>query len=91
VKILGKPQAIATILERADRFLGRFLVGFPNAHHLAHSAHLGAQFVLRAAELFKCPAGELDDHIVTRWGIFVECAVAPIGNLIQGKPACQLG
>ena len=43
---------------------------------------VGAQPVLHALELLEGPAGELDDHIVAAWYIFVQRTVFPAGDVL---------
>ena len=57
VEILGKAQAVAAVLQRADRLLEGLLVVLADAHDLADGPHLGAQLVLESLELLEGPAG----------------------------------
>jgi hypothetical protein len=80
-------EAVATVLARPDRLLEGLLVGLPEAHHLAHGPHLGAELVFEPLELLEGPARELDDDVVAGGRVLLESAVAPVGNLVQGQAA----
>jgi hypothetical protein len=89
VVVLGESETVTTVLSRTDRLLESLLVGLPQAHDLTDGAHLGAELVLEPLELLECPAGELHDHVVAGGGVFLEGAVAPVGNLVHRQPAGQ--
>ncbi len=91
VEILGEAEAVAAVFQRADGFLERLLVGLADAHHLAHGAHLRAELVHRAFELLEGPAGELDHHVIAGRRVFLQRAVAPVGDLVQREAAGELG
>jgi len=91
VVIAREAQAIPPILQRADRLLKGLLVGLANAHHLAHRAHLRPQLVLRAFELLERPPCEFHHHVIARGGVFLQRAVAPVGDFVQREAGGQLG
>ena len=91
VEVLGKAEAIAALLKRANGLLEGFLVGLADGHDLAHGAHLRAQTVLDALELLKGPAGELDDDVVAIGMVLVERAPLAAGNLVEREAAGEHG
>ena len=91
VEVLGEAEAGAAALERADGLLERLLVGLADRHHLADGLHLRAELVLDAAELLERPARELEHHVVAGGRVFLERAVAPVGDLVHRHAARELG
>ena len=65
MEILGKAKTISAVLQGTDGLLEGFFVIFANTHHLAHSAHLGAELILGSRELLEGPAGKLHHNIIT--------------------------
>ena len=90
VEVLGKAEARTAVFETADSLLEGFLVGLADSHDFAHGLHLGAEAVIDAAELFECPASELEHHVVTARGVLFEGAVTPVRNLVEGKTCSEL-
>ena len=90
VEVLRKAEAGTTVFETADSLLEGFLVGLADSHDFAHSLHLGAEAVIDAAELFECPASELEHHVVTARGVLFEASVAPVRNLVEGEACGEL-
>ena len=88
--VLGKPESVTLVFERADGLLECFLVGLADAHHLADRPHLGAELVLGILELLETPAGELDDDIVAGGSVLVQRALAPIGYVVERQTAGEL-
>ena len=84
-------QAVAALLERADRLLEGLFVGLADAHDLANGAHLRAQFILHTLELLECPACEFEDHVVSASHVFIERAVLAARDLVQRKTGCEHG
>ena len=84
-------QAVAALLERADRLLEGLFVGLADAHDLANGAHLRAQFVLHTLELLECPACEFEHHVVSASNVFIERAVLAARDLVQRKAGCEHG
>ena len=91
MEVLGEAEAVAAVLEGADGLLEGLLVGLADAHHLADGPHLRAELVLGPLELLEGPAGELDDDVVARRGVLLQRAVAPVGDLVEGEAAGELG
>ncbi len=89
MEILHIAEAVTSGLKAADCLLEGLLVGLTDAHYLAYSAHLRAEFVLNTLELLKCPAGELDHDIVAARNILVERAAFAAGDVLQGKARCE--
>ena len=90
VEVLGKAEAGATVFEAADSLLEGFLVSLADSHDFAHGLHLGAEAVIDAAELFECPASELEHNVVTARGVLFEASVAPVRNLVEGEACGEL-
>ena len=82
-------KTIAACLQTADSFLESLFVGLTNTHNFTDGAHLGAQLILHAFELFKGPAGEFDNHIIAVRYIFVQSSVLAAGNILQSQSCCQ--
>ena len=89
MEILRVAKAVAAGFQTADRLLEGLLVGLTNAHDLAHGAHLRAKTVLSPFKLFKCPAGKLDDNIITARYVLVQRSVLAAGDFIQRQAARQ--
>ena len=89
MEVLCKTESVAVDLQGTDRLLQGLLVRLADAHHLSDRAHLGPELVDGPRELFKGPAGELDNDIVTRGGVFVQGPLSPVRYLIQGQPGRQ--
>ena len=85
MEILDIAETVASGLQAADSLLESFLVGLTDAHDLADRAHLRAELVLNTLELLKCPAGELDNYIVTARNVPIERAAFAAGDVLQGK------
>ena len=81
IKILHMSQTVTSLFQRTDGFLERFLIIFADAHDFAHGAHLGAQFVIHALELFKGPAGEFYDNVISVGHVLVQGAVLAAGQV----------
>ena len=90
VEVLGKAEARTAVFETTDSLLEGFLVGLADSHDFTHSLHLGAEAVVHAAELFECPASELEHHVVTARGVLFEASIAPVRNLVEGKAGSEL-
>ena len=90
VEVLRKAEAGTTVFETADSLLEGFLVGLADSHDFAHGLHLGAEAVIHTAELFECPASELEHNVVTARGVLFEGAIAPIRNLVESKACSEL-
>ena len=73
--VLGVSQAVTSSLKGTDGLLESLLVGFTDTHDLANRAHLCAQLVLYTLEFFKCPAGKLDDDVISVGNVFVQGTV----------------
>ena len=89
VEVLGKAQAVSSVLQGADRLLEGFFIGLADAHDLAHGAHLRAELVLGLLELLKGPSGELDDHVVAAGDVVLERAVLAAGDVGKRQARCQ--
>ena len=90
VEILDVAQSVAALLQGADGLLEGFLVVLADGHDLAHRAHLCAELIVHALELFEGPAGKLDDDVVAVRDVLVEGAVLSAGQLLQGQARGQL-
>jgi hypothetical protein len=91
VEIPGEAQAVASVLEAADRLLQRLLVGLADGHDLADGLHLGAELVLHTAELLEGPAGELQHYVVAAGCVLLQRAVAPVGQFVERHAGGELG
>ena len=75
------PQSVTVFFQRTDCLLEGFFIVFTDAHDFADGAHLCTQLVLDTFEFLECPAGELDDDIVTARVILIQCAVFAAGQI----------
>ena len=91
IEILCKSQTVTSDFQAADGFLEGFFIVLADAHDFAHGTHLCAQLVFHTFELFECPAGKLDYHIVAVRHILIQCAILSAGNISQCQAACQHG
>ncbi len=91
VEVLGEAKSGPADFKRADGFLQGLFVVLADAHHFADRAHLGAEPVLDALELFESPAREFHDHVIAAGGVFVQRSLAPVRNLVHGQAACEQG
>jgi hypothetical protein len=82
MEVFDKAKAIAVFLQRADGFLESFFIILTNAHDFADGAHLCAEVVIDALELFKGPASKFDDDIIAVRNVFVQCAVLAAGKVL---------
>ena len=82
VETFGVAQAVTSGFQAPYGFLEGFFVSFANAHNFAYGPHLGTQAVFHAFELFKGPAGELDNHIVAVRDVPVQCPVLSAGDFL---------
>ena len=81
IQILRMAQSITAGFKASDGFLERFFISFADAHDFANGTHLRSELVLHAFELFKCPAGEFDDNIISVRNVFVQGTVFAAGNV----------
>ena len=91
IEIFCKSEAVAIGLKASDGLLKGLLVGFAQAHDLAHRPHLGSEPVLGPLELFKGPPGKLDHHVISRRRVFFQAPVPPVRDLVHGHTAGQKG
>ena len=89
MKVFGESETMTANFERTDSFLECLLVIFAKAHRLADSAHLCAEFVFNAFELFKGPSGELDHDIIAGRCVFFERSIPPVRYLVERKASSE--
>ena len=84
-------KTVSAVFKAADCLLEGFLIVLADAHDLADSSHLCSELIFHTLEFFKCPACELDNHIVAVWDILIKSSVFSARDVTQGKACRQHG